>query len=220
MWFVTLALAVVAVARLSVWRSRPQTRRFTLAIAALAACYLPVLPLDGTNPRPLEYVHLVLLMLAMWLLGVVYLRQLKRRSWQRAWTWYSAVTLVAVLALATAGAVDPTVGGPALDTDPVSLAFTAALYAHGVCSAALGLWAAGAALSDYGVRGRAALLALWAGLGVSVAYVLLVLALWAWSPDVLSTRHGDLFEVMLMPALLGLAVAGLAGLMLGGSERD
>lgn len=215
MLFVIGLLSLVAVARLVVWQSKPETRYFTLALGAIAGSYLVVIPLDGVDLLWAVFVHLFLLVVAMWLLGLVYLRQLRIRRWTPYWDAYSGATLVASGLLLAGGGLMPTTGAASLGSDWRSVALTIAFYVYGVCSAMLGLWAAAVALRVRGVKRKGALIALWVGLDVSIAYVVVVLVLLVRAPGVLSTSHDDLFVAMLIPALIGLALAGLVGLLWG-----
>jgi hypothetical protein len=112
--FVVLMLAV-AFARLSMWRTRPRSHTFTVALFVLGVAFVlslpyigdryvdPALSFAGANISDLA--HTILVVVACWLFGVINLRALSWSGWQHVWTVCAAFAVAALVVLWRVGDV-------------------------------------------------------------------------------------------------------------------
>ncbi|WP_280412666.1 hypothetical protein [Nocardia asiatica] len=222
---VIVLLFSVAFARLSIWRCRPKSRVFTLALFSLGASYtLSLATLGDRRIDPAlaglfgenisDVVHTLLLVTACYLFGLIFVRVLSERHFRLIWTCYYIVTSTTLVVTSRFGeAASVPVDDEFELQDPWTRVYlwTFLLFLAATC---LLIFAGTAKVFRRSRRtNRRIYLSLVAAGTVGVFYAMFAAAWLILDPDVMAENHGIIITLAAVPILGGLAIAGLYGVV-------
>jgi hypothetical protein len=222
---VIVLLFFVASARLSIWRSRPKSRAFTLALFSLATSYtLSLATLGDRRIDPVfaallgenvsDLVHTLLLVTACFLFGLIFVRVLSEQHFRLIWTCYYIVTSTSLVVTSRFGdAAKLPVDDEFELQDPWTSVYLWTFLAF-VAATCLLIFLGTAKVWRRARRtNRRVYIGLVAAGAVGVAYAMFAAAWLIINPDVMAEHHGIIITLAAVPILGGLAVAGLYGVI-------
>ncbi|MFE7744481.1 hypothetical protein [Nocardia sp. NPDC057455] len=220
---VIILLFAVAFARLSIWRSRPKSRLFTLALFSLGASYTLSLAMLGdrridpalagcVGENVSDLVHTLLLVAACYLFGLIFVRVLSEKHFRLVWTCYYIVTSTGLVVTSRFGdAVKLPVDDEFELQDPWTGVYlwTFLLFLAATC---LLIFVGTAKVWRRARRtNRRVYIGLVASGAVGVVYAMFAGVWLVLDPTVMAEHHGIIITVAAVPILGGLAFAGLYG---------
>ncbi len=220
-------LVAVASLRLSLWKPRPKSRSYTVALYILAVAFLLSITRIGdrhidvalsgfAGANSSDLAHTALTVVAAWLFGLINLRgpASSRGFWRRVWTVYGACTVAALVMLYRCGdAYSVPVDRELELRDGCTTAYLALFYAYVAATCVLVFLGAAMEFRRSKPALRRALGAL-CGVGLlGVFYVGMGVYWLVHRSEWMRSHDGALLLIGPAVLLVGISVAGLSGVV-------